>query len=115
MEYFEDAVIRFKCKKDCDIDKVHEVIKKELRKKDLYKESSYAITCKPNNIVEIELFYDFEFYAVEDIVKAAIKAGLKKFGRDKLIAYQTTACVYFKNYVTKDGEFLDFCGDCAFA
>ena len=117
MEYFVDAKIRFKNKKQMSLDDIETKIEANLkRSKDgqCIKNDEYEITQSDNGMIIIELYHDFEFYAVSAIVKAAIKAGLTKYGRDKLIAYQTCAECYFKNYVTKDGEFLDFCGDCIY-
>lgn len=111
MEYFVNATVKFKG--ECNLKMVDKKIKERLTAKYCYTENSYAVS-KNNDVVEIEHFDNFDFYSVEDLVKAAVSAGLKKFGRDKLIAFQTTAGCYFKNYVTKDGRFLDYCGDCIY-
>lgn len=116
MEYFTDATIRFKIKdgRAVDIEEVDKKISKKLRASGLYEDDSYdlIVTEGQKDKLSVVLYHNFEFEAVQTLVDAVLKAGLKKFGRDKLIAYQTTAGCYFKNYVTKDGKFLDFCGDC---
>lgn len=112
MEYFVDAKINFKG--DCDLDAVREKINEELEEYVGFEENSYELNIPEKGKLEVILYREFEFYWVEPLVQAVISAGLKKFGRDKLIAYQTAAECYFKNYVTKDGRFLDFCGDCAY-
>ena len=112
MEYIEDATIRFKG--DCNLQEVDERIREDLvllrgyRKKDI---SGYSLEIPEKGRLNVILDRRFEFYDVEILVRAVLSAGLKKFGRDKLIAYQSCAGCYFKNYVTKDGKFLDFCGD----
>ena len=115
MEYFVDAKIRFKNKKHMALNDIKSQITNILKRSEngkLISKGSYDISEADNDMIIIELHHDFEFYLVTTIVKAAVKAGLTKFGRDKLIAYQTCAECYFKNYVTKDCKFLDFCGDC---
>ncbi len=116
MEYFTDASIIFKAPKGktIDIAAIDKTIEKELRSCDMYEDDSYDLIVADDQKDKfiVMLYHNFEFEAVQSLVDAVLKTGLKKFGRDKLIAYQTTAGCYFKNYVTKDGRFLDFCGDC---
>ncbi len=107
MEYFVDAQIRFKG--DCDLEVVDKAIKEQLEGED-----NYILEVPEENKLTVTLEHGFDFYSVEPLVKAVLSTGLKKFGRDKLIAYQTCAGCYFKNYVTKAGEFWDFCGDVAY-
>ena len=107
MEYFVDANIMFKG--NVDLKMIDDAIKKATKEED-----TYSLEVPKENMVKVILTSDFNFWNVEKLVKAVLSTGLKKFGRDKLIAYQTTADCYFKNYVTKDGQFLDFCGDCIY-
>lgn len=108
MEYFTEAKIRFKG--ECDVKALTDTIKKAINE-DRGFSDTFQIT-KTGDKVEIELLDNFEFSDVRALVDTVLATGLKKFGRDKLIAYQTCAECHFKNYVTKDGKFLDFCGDC---
>jgi len=106
MEYFVDANINFKGK--INLEEVDKAIKEAVGKEDF----TLQVSNKVKDRLTVSLGSNFDFWSVEDLVKAVLSTGLKKFGRDKLIAYQTAAECYFKNYVTKDGRFLSFCGDC---
>lgn len=110
MEYFVDAKINFKG--DYDIDIVDKAIKDSFEKEDFrFDEDCYGLDTNEDKLVVI-LERNFEFEWVESLVEAVKSTGLKKFGEDRLIAYQTCADVYFENYVTEEGYFLDYCGDC---
>lgn len=108
MEYFVDANINFKGK--INLEEVDKAIKEAVGEEDF----TLEISDKAKDRLTVRLGSDFDFWSVEDLVKAVLSTGLKKFGRDKLVAYQATADCYFKNYVTKAGQFLDFCGDCVY-
>ena len=108
MEYFTDATIRFTGRQDLDL--INKRLEIALKKANCFRKNSYKLTAD-NKKIFIELYDNFNFDSVDLLVQTLIAMGLKKFGRDKLIAYQTTACCHFVNYVTKDGEFLTFCRD----
>ncbi len=105
MEYFVDAKIRFKG--NSDIKAVENAIKEELDYED-----DYELEMTDKGILTVILNHGFEFDSVRQLISAVLSTGMKKYGEDKLIAFQTCADCYFENYVTESGEFMDFCGDC---
>ena len=113
MEYFVDAEITFKGK--CDINVVDKAIKDRFEEEVFcFNEDCYTLEIHDEDILTIRLEYDFDFDWVKPLIESVKSTGLEKFGEDKLIAYQTCADVYFENYVTEEGDFLDFCGDCEY-